>query len=316
MIQKQVFSVLMERQAIVWDVKAVKTRKKDKKIALRHLTGEGMDPQHPDLKGRMVYSYNYIGRNQNGSDDCGHGTHICGIIGGTGTASGGKYQGIAPGCHFVSLKVLDRMGNGNSKAVIEALHWLIEHGKEYDVRIINISMGSTAPRYSEKSGLLEAVEEAWDCGFVVCAAAGNQGPDRSSITVPGTSPKVITVGCSDDNQAVQVMGKRRANYSGRGPTSACICKPDVVAPGAYINSCNAGWRKPGAAAYTAKSGTSMATPVVAGGLALLLSGRRELTNKEVKMLLAGSCKDLGLPRNQQGWGMLCLPRLLNQRPGG
>jgi len=77
----------------------------------------GMDPQHPDLKGKMVYNYNYIGRNQNGSDDCGHGTHICGIIGGTGTASDGRYQGIAPGCHFVALKVLDRMGNGNSKAV-------------------------------------------------------------------------------------------------------------------------------------------------------------------------------------------------------
>ena len=61
----------------------------------------GMDPRHPDLRGRMVYSYNYIGRNQDGSDDCGHGTHICGIIGGTGTASGGRYQGIAPGCHFV-----------------------------------------------------------------------------------------------------------------------------------------------------------------------------------------------------------------------
>ena len=75
----------------------------------------GIDPQHPDLKGRMVYSYNYIGRNQDGADDCGHGTHICGIIGGTGTASGGRYQGLAPGCHFVSLKVLDRMGNGNRK---------------------------------------------------------------------------------------------------------------------------------------------------------------------------------------------------------
>lgn len=272
----------------------------------------GIDPQHPDLKGRIVYSYNYIGRNQHGTDDCGHGTHICGIIGGTGMASGGKYQGLAPECHFVSLKVLDRMGNGNSRAVVEALHWLMDHGKEYDVRIINISMGSTAPRYTEKSGLLEAVEEAWDAGFVICAAAGNQGPDRSTITVPGTSPRIITVGSSDDNQVVRVMGKRRANYSGRGPTAACVCKPDVVAPGAYIVSCNGAWRKPGAAVYATKSGTSMATPVVSGSLALLLSARRELTNKEVKMLLSTSCRNLGLPRNQQGWGMICVPRLLGQ----
>lgn len=272
----------------------------------------GIDPQHPDLKGKIVYSYNYIGRNQDGSDDCGHGTHICGIIGGTGTASGGKYQGLAPGCHFVSMKVLDRMGNGNSRAVVEALHWLIEHGKEYDVRIINISMGSTAPQYSERSGLLEAVEDAWDAGFIVCAAAGNQGPGRSSITVPGTSPKVITVGSSDDNQVVRVMGKRRTNYSGRGPTLSCVCKPDVVAPGAYIVSCNAWWRKPGTGAYATKSGTSMATPVVSGSLALLLSGRKDLTNKEVKILLSRSCRNLGLPQNQQGWGMICVPGLLGQ----
>ena len=227
-------------------------------------------------------------------------------------ASGGKYQALAPECHFVSLKVLDRMGNGNSRAVVEALHWLMDHGKEYNVRIINISMGSTAPRYSEKSGLLEAVEEAWDAGFVICAAAGNQGPDRSTITVPGTSPRVITVGSSDDNQVVRVMGKRRANYSGRGPTAACVCKPDVVAPGAYIVSCNGAWRKPGAAAYATKSGTSMATPVVSGSLTLLLSARREMTNKEVKMLLSTSCRNLGLPRNQQGWGMICVPGLLGQ----
>ena len=273
----------------------------------------GADLQHPDLRGRIVYSYNYIGRNQDGGDDCGHGTHICGIIGGMGTASGGKYQGLAPRCHFISLKVLDRMGNGNSKAVVEALHWLMEHGKEYDVRVINISMGSTAPQYSEKSGLLDAVEAAWDAGFVICAAAGNQGPDRSSITVPGTSPKIITVGSSDDNQAVQVMGKRRSNYSGRGPTSACICKPDVVAPGAYIVSCNAGWRMRGAGAYATKSGTSMATPVVSGSLALLLSARREMTNKEVKILLSSSCRNLGLPRNQQGWGRICVPGLLGYK---
>ncbi len=271
----------------------------------------GMDRNHPDLRGRLVYSYNYLTYTQDVSDDCGHGTHISGIIGGTGVASGGRYQGLAPRCHFVSMKVLDRMGNGNSASVVQALHWLIDHGREYDVRIINISMGSTIQEKERESNLLEAVEEAWDAGFVVCAAAGNQGPENTSITAPGTSPKVITVGCSDDNQPVKVMGKRRANYSGRGPTSSCICKPDVVAPGAYLISCNACWRRLGGKAYTAKSGTSMATPVVAGCIALLLSGKRYMTNKDVKLKLYHSCRDLGLPRNQQGRGMIYLPGLLD-----
>lgn len=272
----------------------------------------GVDALHPDLRGRVAYAYNFINHTEDAGDDCGHGTHICGIIGGTGVASGGKYQGLAPRCHFVSLKVLDRMGNGSSRSVIEALHWLILHGSEYRVRLINISVGSTKEDFTTKSGLLEAVEEAWDAGFVICAAAGNRGPERSSITAPGTSARVITVGCSDDNRVVQVMGRRKVHYSGRGPTQECVCKPDVTAPGAYLISCNAGWRRKGANAYTTKSGTSMATPVVAGCLALMLGREPKLSNKEVKLRLRDSCKDLGFPRNQQGWGMVYLPGLLRE----
>ncbi|HIT66596.1 MAG TPA: S8 family peptidase [Candidatus Merdisoma merdipullorum] len=271
----------------------------------------GVNDRHPDLQGRLVYSYNYLTGSAERADDCGHGTHICGIIGGTGVASGGRYQGLAPRCHFLSLKVLDQEGNGNSGSLVQALYWLIDHRKEYDIRIVNISVGSTEIRGKKKSGLLKAVEDAWDAGLVVCAAAGNQGPARSSITVPGTSPRVITAGSSDDSRAVRFMGVRRANYSGRGPTSACVCKPDVVAPGAYIKSCNADFERSGKGYYTEKSGTSMATPVVSGALALLLSRDRELTNKQVKLKLRASCLDLGLPRNQQGWGQIWIPGLLS-----
>jgi len=270
----------------------------------------GMDTSHPDLKNKVVYSYNYLNHTQNIEDDCGHGTHVSGIIGGTGAASGGRYQGLAPRCHFVSMKVLDHMGNGSSGSVIQALQWLIEHGKEYDVRIINISVGSTVQEKEGESELIKAVEEAWNAGFLVCAAAGNQGPNRSSITPPGTSAKIITVGSSDDNRVVQVMGNRKIHYSGRGPTLSCVCKPDVVAPGAYLFSCNAGWKQRGQKPYIAKSGTSMATPVVSGGLCLLLSKDPGLSNKEIKLRLRSSCRNLGFPKNQQGWGMLDLPRLL------
>ena len=176
------------------------------------------------------------------------------------------------------------------------------------VSLLTNSMGVEGDVSAQE--IIKAVEDAWDSGLVVCAAAGNQGPARSSITVPGTSPKVITVGASDDSRAVRFPGARKANYSGRGPTAACVCKPDVTAPGAYIKSCSADFEKKGRSFYTEKSGTSMATPVVSGSLALLLSRNRKLTNKQVKLALRASCLDLGLPRNQQGWGQIWIPELL------
>ena len=270
----------------------------------------GIAADHPDLKGRVVYARSF-GSRADTRDECGHGTHISGIIGGNGMASGGRYQGLAPRCHFLSLKVLDRKGNGGAGNVIDALHWIMEYGAEYQVRIVNISMGGTIQGV-EAQELLRAVEETWNAGFVVCAAAGNQGPGRQSITVPGTSRKIITVGSSDDQEPVQMAGKKRVNYSGRGPTGACVCKPDVIAPGSYVVSCNARWRIKGQNGYCVKSGTSMATPVVSGALALLLGQRPHLSSKEVKLQLSRTCKDMGFPKNQQGWGRIEIPSLLGK----
>ena len=95
------------------------------------------------------------------------------------------------------------------------------------------------------------------------------------------------------------------DYSGRGPTNACVCKPDIVAPGASIISCA---NRPGG--YTSKSGTSMATPLVSGAIALLLEKHPEMSNRDVKLHLRERAVDIGLPRNQQGWGMLDIERLL------
>lgn len=271
----------------------------------------GINDRHPDLQGRLVYSYNYTTDSEYAPDDCGHGTHISGIIGGTGVASGGRYQGLAPRCHFVSLKILDRKGRGESRSLIRALHWILEHGAEYQIRIVNISVGGSVPRHAAgPSALIQAVEEVWNAGYVVCAAAGNQGPERSSITVPGTSPDIITVGASDDEKAVRVQGHRKKHYSGRGPTPDLVEKPDLVAPGASILSCNSFFGQPGAGYYTVKSGTSMATPAVAGSLALLWEKEPELTNRQMKLRLCHACQDLGYPKNRQGCGRLWIPGLL------
>ncbi|MBD9076652.1 MAG: peptidase S8, partial [Clostridium sp.] len=114
-----------------------------------------------------------------------------------------------------------------------------------------------------------------------------------------------TVGCSDDHKEVEVMGNRMVDYSGRGPTASCICKPDIVAPGCGIVSCGNE-----AGAYFAKSGTSMSTPLVSGAIALLLEKYPDMTNRDVKLRLRERAIDLGLPRNQQGWGALDVQKLL------
>ena len=115
----------------------------------------------------------------------------------------------------------------------------------------------------------------------------------------------FVVGCSDDDREVEVAGSRMVDYSGRGPTDACICKPDIVAPGSRIVSCNL--RRNG---YRFKSGTSMSTPLVAGAAALLLEQNPDMTNRDVKLRFKERAVDLGLPRNQQGWGALDIGRLL------
>lgn len=261
---------------------------------------------HEDLDGRIAVFSDMIRKRSAPYDDNGHGTHVCGIIGGNGCASSGYYCGIAPGCSLIPVKVLDRRGNGYASDVLAGLRWIRQHKALYNIRIVNISVGSFSRKnMSEDSALVRGVNEAWDDGLVVVVAAGNMGPKSGTITTPGISRKVITVGCSDDHKEVNVMGSRMIDYSGRGPTGSCICKPDIVAPGASITSCSNR-----AGQYTGKSGTSMATPLVSGALALLLEKYPDMSNRDVKLRLWERAADLGLPRNQQGHGMLDIERLL------
>ena len=262
---------------------------------------------HEDLVPHIAAFSDMVQKQTRPYDDNGHGTHVCGIIGGSGAASGRLYQGIAPNCHLIPVKVLDRRGNGYASDVLAGLRWIRQHRETYGIRIVNISVGSFSRRnMGENSALVRGVNEAWDDGLIVVVAAGNMGPRRGTITTPGISRKVITVGCSDDHREVNVMGSRMIDYSGRGPTGSCICKPDLVAPGASITSCS---NQPGR--YTSKSGTSMATPLVSGALALLLEKHPDLTNRDVKLLLRERCTDIGLPKNQQGWGLLDVAKLLD-----
>lgn len=171
-------------------------------------------------------------------------------------------------------------------------------------------MGAVTPQM-ESSHLVRDVEELWDLGLVVCTAAGNEGKEGRYITSPGISRKVITVGASDDKEMIDEKGNCHRNYSGRGPTRECICKPEIVAKGTNILSTNA-MNHPGDLPYTVKSGTSMATPMVSGAIALLLEKYPDMNNRNVKLQLWKSVRDLGLSGNHQGWGMLDVKRLLEK----
>lgn len=271
----------------------------------------GISP-HPDLKGRIVAFGDMLYGKKRMYDDNSHGTHVAGIIAGSGGLSSGLYAGIAPASQIVAVKVLDQKGEGKIRFLIEGIKAILRNRDKWQIRIVNISIG-TLPHQGdeEEMELMRWVDRLWDEGLVVVTAAGNFGPRSGTVTIPGISKKVITVGASDDGNQKDRYGKVGTNYSGRGPTSECVCKPDLVAPGSYIRSCNGFSQKKNQRAYSVKSGTSMSAPVVSGAVALLLSKYPDMKNVEVKLRLLMSADDMGKDPNIQGRGLLNIEKLLN-----
>ena len=267
--------------------------------------------RHPDLDGRIADFKDFTGRRQSCYDDSGHGTHVAGILAGSGKLSAGMYSGMAPAATILAAKVLDHSGNGNVESVLRGIEWLKSMRQEHPLRIVNISVGTQPElRQEQKARLLEAVEELWDEGLVVVASAGNYGPGEGTVAVPGSSPKVITVGVPDTpaGPASGRHARQKVNYSGRGPTADCVVKPDLFAPGTGIISCNAGYGAAGGPPYIMKTGTSMATPVISGAVACLLSRYPDMSNVEVKLKLRDAC--VKAPGTEAGWGMPDMERLM------
>lgn len=243
---------------------------------------------------RILHFEDFVNGQKQPYDDDGHGTHVAGIAVGNGYSSGGKYCGTAPGAALVSLKALDGEGNGNASDILAAMQWIYENHRRYHIRVVNLSLGVASSERAQIDPLVIGANALVCAGLCVVAAAGNSGPERKSITSPGTSPLVLTVGSCDQKGSIPT-------FSSRGPAPAGQVKPDVVAPGVDILSLAAQNPK----SYIAQTGTSMSSPYVAG-LALdycaRCPGAHPLEIKSALMSLAQPLQGIG--ENDQGCGVL------------
>ena len=287
----------------------------------RNVTGKGIGVAvldtgiypHPDLAGRILVFKDFVKNKTKAYDDNGHGTHCAGDIAADGSKSDSLYRGTAPGCNLIGVKVLDSQGSGFLSTVIQGIQWCIENKDRYGIRVISLSLGSTATLSYEEDPVCLAVEEAWNNGIVVCVAAGNDGPEPRTISSPGIDPLAITVGASNDKNSVRFNDDAVAEFSSRGPTIDDLAKPDVLCPGTNIISLRAPKSTLDYSNKTARvgddyislSGTSMATPICAGIVARRLEADIRLTPDEIKEIIKSTAKPLpGLSEYEQGSGLV------------
>jgi len=256
---------------------------------------------------RIAGFVDYVGGQTSPYDDNGHGTHVSGIIAGNGYDTRGIRAGMAPDAHILSLKVLDANGRGQISNVIAAIEYAIQTRSTYNTRVINLSVGAAVTESFNTDPLTLAAKRAVDAGIVVVAAAGNIGKTPTGqtlyggITAPGNAPWVLTVGASSHEGTVSRVDDVMAGYSSRGPTAIDFqAKPDLVAHGTGIVSLSnpnstfytskaayllRGNLDPGYKPYLSLTGTSMAAPVVAGTVALMVQANPSLTPNLVKAVL-------------------------------
>lgn len=279
----------------------------------------GINPEHPDVKGRIVRSENFVPNETTTNDPYGHGTHVAVAAAGNATASTGNsysitFRGIAPRAHIANFRVLDGRGQGSDSAVIAAIDRAIELRALHNIRVLNLSLGRGVMERYALDPLCIAVERAWNAGIVVVVAAGNSGRDNSmgtsgygTISSPGNSPYAVTVGAMKDMGTVTRADDLIASYSSKGPTLIDhVVKPDLVAPGNRVvsgvswdaslrtlmpdNIVPVGYYRVNSnlntsSMYFRLSGTSIAAPMVAGAAALLLQKTPTLTPNQVKARL-------------------------------
>ena len=264
----------------------------------------GIHASHPDLAGRVIHCEDLTaerGTEANCADTYGHGTFMAGLVAGNGASSGGQYQGTAPGANLVAIKAAGYDGASDVSHILAGIQWAVAFKDTYNIRVLNLSLGTDSSQDYRLSPLNFAVERAWMAGIVVVVSAGNTGPNGGTVMKPGDDPYVITVGASSDMGTTSTNDDVLAGFSGRGPTrSNGLSKPDVVAPGVHTISL----RSPGSAidtkypsarvgnGYFRGSGTSMSTATVSGVVAQMLQKNPNLSPDQVKARLMGTARSI------------------------
>jgi serine protease AprX len=249
-------------------------------------------------------------------DGYGHGTFLAGLIAGSGVASHGAYRGVAPKADILDVQVAAPDGSTSLRRVLAGLQAVADRARHDDsLRVVNLSLSADDPNAPGLDPLSRALEALWDRGLVVIVAAGNEGPNPGTVTLPGTDAAVITVGALD----AKVDGDRSddtvAPFSSRGTPGARNIKPDLVAPAVSV----VGLRAPGSVvdsehpgsrvgpANFVGSGTSMAAAVTSAAVARLLSVLPDLEPEDVKAALTEGAYTVPGDRTATGAGGLDLP---------
>jgi subtilisin family serine protease len=241
----------------------------------------GIDPNHCDFpSGKIIAWADYIGSGSSPYDDHGHGTHCSSIAAGEDAP-----MGVAPGADLMGAKVCNSGGSCPDSAIIQGIDFGVAQGADVE----SLSLGG--PGGDGTSAIAQECNWAVDQGVVVVVAAGNDGSACCTIGTPGDATKVITVAASDKSDGL-------ASFSSRGPTTDDRIKPDITAPGVSINAARAGT----SCSDVGMSGTSMATPHIAGVAALMLDARSTATPLQVKNCMGATAIDKGNTNKDCHWG--------------
>ena len=252
----------------------------------------GLDSSHPDFKDRVLMSRDFASgyEDDQPNDGNGHGTHCAGTLG--GGSSSGRAIGVAPGVQLLVGKIVDDTGSAGMSSIMRGMQWIVDPDGNPETpdfpRVISNSWGIRG-----NNDDFEEIIKTWkELGIIPVFAAGNTGPNPSTVWNPGILTSVITVGAVNEGDSI-------ASFSSRGPVryqGKTYIKPDLTAPGVGVYSALI------EGGYERRSGTSMATPHIAGVVALMLEADPDLDFERVRELLVSSSIDFGNPGLDSSYG--------------